>query len=649
LLVFILYLRTLAPGVEFQDSGELITDAARLWVPHPSGYPIFLLVGFLFSKLPFGAEPAFRLNLMSAFFFALAVGVFALWIKKMLDTAVARREPVALEAAPHKNRKKKARHQKPEGQKTGGRAPLAVNLTEPSRWVLACFGALLLAVSRPYWSLTTAAEVYAIYALVLAVNLLLFTTYITEKDPGRERRIEWLWGLTVGLSFACHLSTILLGPVFLAVFIYRLRTWKAMEKRLLRLAVPFALGLSVYLLLPILASREPPYNMLYPLNPSKFVEHITGARYRLWFNSPEAMKRNLPIALETPGKFGYVGFVLSVIGLFASFRIAPRLARVLLLGFVTCFFYALYYKSQEIEPFFMHSYIVIAIWGVFGLILLSRLFKRWPKPVLFGIVMPAALAASVLVNFREVDRSGSHLPEELVRNMVGDALPNAVIFSNDFFRFQAPFMYLRYMRNLRPDVADIFVAPLTDLYLLRFLERYHPDLYSKQMRDLLERLPKNPMTKDQYHKKQIGYIVDRVYGKRPVYFENTVPHSYVPDGYKLRPQGLLYRIFRNGEDPPPPDKPKTYPFHDVAYVDYNVDKARDNYLTMMYANGIWAEMSKSPERAIEYYKYAVSFFPTRPERVSNDDEGRALWSQKAEVEGALAKVEKKLASPNPTE
>ncbi|MCE7958560.1 MAG: DUF2723 domain-containing protein [Acidobacteria bacterium ACB2] len=61
----LVYRLTLMPGVGLIDSGEL---ALAAWLPgnaHPPGSPVWLLLGFLFSRLPFG-EVAFRMNLFSA-------------------------------------------------------------------------------------------------------------------------------------------------------------------------------------------------------------------------------------------------------------------------------------------------------------------------------------------------------------------------------------------------------------------------------------------------------------------------------------------------------------------------------------------------------------------------------------------------------
>ena len=49
IVAFIVYVRTLCPTVDFIDSGELATVAYTLGIAHPTGYPLFTLVGWIFS------------------------------------------------------------------------------------------------------------------------------------------------------------------------------------------------------------------------------------------------------------------------------------------------------------------------------------------------------------------------------------------------------------------------------------------------------------------------------------------------------------------------------------------------------------------------------------------------------------------------
>jgi hypothetical protein len=58
-----LYFLTAARDIVVGDTGELITAAVSLGVAHPPGYPLFTMLGHLFSWLPFSSIP-FRVNLL---------------------------------------------------------------------------------------------------------------------------------------------------------------------------------------------------------------------------------------------------------------------------------------------------------------------------------------------------------------------------------------------------------------------------------------------------------------------------------------------------------------------------------------------------------------------------------------------------------
>lgn len=67
LFCFLIYFLTVCRTVPGGDSGELITVSYRLGVAHPPGYPLFSMLGHLFSYIPFGSVAA-RVNFMSAVF-----------------------------------------------------------------------------------------------------------------------------------------------------------------------------------------------------------------------------------------------------------------------------------------------------------------------------------------------------------------------------------------------------------------------------------------------------------------------------------------------------------------------------------------------------------------------------------------------------
>ena len=73
-----LYLRTMAPDIVNADGGEFQFAAWTFSLAHPTGYPLFLVLGGLFQHLIPISTPAFRLNLFTLITAAAAVGTLYL-------------------------------------------------------------------------------------------------------------------------------------------------------------------------------------------------------------------------------------------------------------------------------------------------------------------------------------------------------------------------------------------------------------------------------------------------------------------------------------------------------------------------------------------------------------------------------------------
>lgn len=72
------YWPTLAPGVFFGDSGELAAAVDNMGIAHPPGYPLFLILGKIFTTLVPVGSLAMRMNLFSAVFASLTLVVLYL-------------------------------------------------------------------------------------------------------------------------------------------------------------------------------------------------------------------------------------------------------------------------------------------------------------------------------------------------------------------------------------------------------------------------------------------------------------------------------------------------------------------------------------------------------------------------------------------
>src|ERR1700736_794905 len=84
----ILYFFTAARDIVVGDTPELITAAATLGVAHPPGYPLFTMLGHVFSLIPIGSIP-FRVNLLSVVCDAFTVGVVYLIATRLVRSRIA--------------------------------------------------------------------------------------------------------------------------------------------------------------------------------------------------------------------------------------------------------------------------------------------------------------------------------------------------------------------------------------------------------------------------------------------------------------------------------------------------------------------------------------------------------------------------------
>ena len=187
-LVFVItlgvYVATLAPNVTLEDSGELITAAAKFGVGHPPGYPLWTLSGFLLSHLfPFG-NLGWRINLQSALFGAESNAVLTLLVCHSGRWLLQRWTDEKTQAA-----------------------------VRPFCFYAGMFSGLTIGFSNVMWSQAVISAVHGtIQALILNLVLLLFYLWMLEPNKGR-RLILTVFVFALGLTN--HHTLVQIIPAFL--------------------------------------------------------------------------------------------------------------------------------------------------------------------------------------------------------------------------------------------------------------------------------------------------------------------------------------------------------------------------------------------------------------------------------------------------
>ncbi|MBS4015794.1 MAG: DUF2723 domain-containing protein [Candidatus Latescibacteria bacterium] len=79
------YIYSMAPTASFWDCGELIACSYILGIPHPPGTPLYVMLGRIFSLIPFAREVAFRVNFLTALFGAISSALIYIVVLKLIS------------------------------------------------------------------------------------------------------------------------------------------------------------------------------------------------------------------------------------------------------------------------------------------------------------------------------------------------------------------------------------------------------------------------------------------------------------------------------------------------------------------------------------------------------------------------------------
>ena len=336
LLTFTIYNLTLCPTVYWYDSGELISACTNLGIAHPTGYPLYTILGRVFSLLPTG-NPAVRVNGMSAFFGALTVVIIYLVVKATIYSLRSNKQQDAID----------------------------------NRWtrlyekeVPAVTASLFFAFSHLFWTQTAIAEVYTLHTFLIALlvlNLLLWRRTSTLYDD----KYLYTFSFLLGLSLGHHLTTLLFFPAFLFFIIATdIRTLKRIKVIVIAF-VFLLLGLSVDLYLLIRADVQPLQNWGNPNTWSRLIDVITGTEIRA--RPPRYESHSIGELFTLLRKqFLLPGLVLGVIGVYSTVRRRIVLFVFFLLFFAGMILYILR-NYDFLEDQYLPIFLVFALWIGLGI------------------------------------------------------------------------------------------------------------------------------------------------------------------------------------------------------------------------------------------------------------------------------------------
>ncbi len=408
ILLFVIYALTAPHAVTLEDSGEFIMTSYYWGVSHPPGYPLYTLLGKLFSYLPFSTV-AYRIHLISALFASLSCVMVYLCGLKILN----------------------------------------------HRYV-AVGAALVYGFSLTFWSQAVVAEVYALNAFFFLALLYL----ALELSEGVSKKLVATFALCFGLSLANHWPLILLNFPMLLVLLWPnrnlfFRFWTA------GLGF-FALGLVPYVIMVWRASREG--EMIFSgaiANFSEFVNYVIRKEYMgleasgtatLW-DSAQFFGQFLFRVLS---EFTYIGAAVLLVGFYAAAKSFPgKLKFVFIWGILSSSLILKFFEVNDFEPLNVEAYLVYHLIPYAFLALAIgagtlEINKRLPKVPAW--VVPLSLAVLVLcLNFTKSNRRSEDFALRYAEVVLKNLPENAKLFVSAETD-AGPIGYAHYVERIRPDI-----------------------------------------------------------------------------------------------------------------------------------------------------------------------------------------------------
>ena len=399
LLAFAVYLQTLLPGVGWGDIARF-QYVAKVWgIPHRFGYPLYIFLSRLFGYLPVG-DLAYRVNLMSALFAALAAVMVYFTVMRLVDD-----------------------------------------------WVGAASAALSFAFSVALWRQAVVAEVYSLNAFLIGAVVLILLTWHQTRKIG----LLYLGVGLYALSFGNHLTVVTLLPA--VVYLILVTDYRVLLnlKTVAILAGLGLLGALQYLYVIIRAHQQPLLNEMGPFSWRGWIHWMARSRFpgQFFGYGLGAQVDRMRIYLELLEKqFFRWGYILGWIG--AWERIKADLKSFLFLALVGLGIYAfgMNYGGATFPIYLIPSYFVFAVFLGSGLsalrTLLDQLLARSPRWLRQPSVTTAArvvLAAIILLmplypllrNWAEVDQSENTHYRDVAQAFVEQAGPEFVLVESEFF------------------------------------------------------------------------------------------------------------------------------------------------------------------------------------------------------------------------
>ena len=416
------------------DGGDYLTAVLTGGVPHPTGNPLYLLLGEAAQQI-FAGSPVTRLAMVSAIPAALCAGLTILYSAYRMRA-----------------------------------------LTVLPRLTAAAAASLCLTAAPLFWSQAVIVEVYALNALFTMLILLWMELAFTCGDnPSRATRftltaLAWIGGLGLG-----NHRTILLAYPLAAAGVFALYRHKVTRRTAVWCAIGWLSGLVTYAILPVRAAANPPVSWGGASTWSGFLWLVSGGDYdRLLIGiaPAEVLPRLLALGRLLWDQFGLLGCFAGLLGAFADD--GDRRTRWLTVYlFAAACVMAVGYKTNDSQVYLLPALLIFVTWIARGLAS-AWTFRMGGRQV--GWLLAALIFAHITVTFPARYGQFAVQHDDLARyaqSTLTAAAPGAHVYPGTDGETFALWFY-QYAEKLRPDVPVISRGLLRYDWYRDSLERLYP-------------------------------------------------------------------------------------------------------------------------------------------------------------------------------
>lgn len=471
LVVLIFYTLTLAPGLIASDSGELAAVQYTLGIAHPTGYPLFTILGFIFSHLPIPLRPITKLNLLSALWSVGTVYVLIITIKFILDNL-----KYFLGKLSNFDRNIYERFY----------------LDEKYKIVSAVFGGLTFGFSKTLWFQSISVEVYSLHIFLFSLTFYFILRAFVEDSENQEIKLfkdKWIFAfIFLALGFTNHLSTVFIVPTFLLMYFYDLNFSSKNLKRFFTYSfVGFVITFLIYLYIPLRALTQPLLNWGNPVSFGDFINHITGRLYHQFlFPSFGEYISNIGHFLNTfsisfdraefYGSDFSILIVLAFLGMITSFFFFRKLFNLLIVIFLVTMFVSSFYDIPDIDAYYLSAHFVIGIFSSLGIFYLSSIkVKERIKQVYVAFILIIGVILQINHNYSRVDLSDATLIDDYTVNLL-NSVENGAVLVSARSSFYFPTLYYQIVEGVRRDVVVAEHYLLQQKWYYTQLNKIHPGI-----------------------------------------------------------------------------------------------------------------------------------------------------------------------------